>query len=134
VERREADRAAASTGATLVLEIIAKRADHRRVEIVPGQRRRRFAKPLLGKAPELAAGVAVARDGVRTGPWLASEPVGEARFQHGRQGDGGRHDGNRLWACSRRWGAKPSHAGVALKYQYVSLTLTCPREVESSGR
>ena len=71
VDRREADIAAASTGATLLLEIIEKRADHRRVEIVQGHRRRRFAKPLLGKAQEQAEGVAVARDGVRTGPLLA---------------------------------------------------------------
>ena len=127
VDRREADIAAASTGATLLLEIIEKRADHRRVEIVQRHRRRRFAKPLLGKAQEQAEGVAVARDGVRTGPLLAQEPVGEERFQQGRKGDGGRHDGNLLWACSRRWVAKPSNSGVALTYQYVSLTLTCPR-------
>ena len=29
-----------------------------------------------------------------------------------------------LCACSRRCVAKPSNSGVALKYQYVSLTLT----------
>src|SRR5207249_4922326 len=68
VNRREADIAAAGAGATRLLEIIEKRADHRRVEIVQRQRRRCFPEPLLGTAQQYAERVAVARDGVGTEP------------------------------------------------------------------
>ena len=127
MNRCEADIAAAGAGAPRVLEIIEKRTEQGDVQIVQCQHRRRFAKVLLGKAQQQTEGVTVAGDRVGAGPFLAYQPVGEEGFQQGRKGDGGGHDGSLLCACSRRSVAKLSNSGMALKYQYVSLTLTCPR-------
>jgi hypothetical protein len=52
VNRCEADIPAAGACATLVLKVIEKRTDHRRVQIVQRHHRWCFAQPLLGKAQE----------------------------------------------------------------------------------
>src|SRR5438093_361497 len=74
--------------ADAVIEAIEKRTDQGDVKIVQCQRRRCFAKVLLGKAQQQTEGVAVAGDRVGAGPFLAHQPVGEEGFQQGRKGDG----------------------------------------------
>ena len=133
VQSGQAARAAAGARAALLRQIIAQRAAHRGVQSGPRQQRRRLGQPVRRQAHAQAKGVAGAGDRMRTGPRLAQEPRGADGCSSGRKGVGHRPNGSRLGGCSRRWGAKARHAGVARRDQEGSLTLPCPREGESAG-
>jgi hypothetical protein len=117
VKRGQAPIAATSAEAALGLQSIENRPDPRRLQRGPRQRRGHLVPPWLRTASPPAAGVAVAGHRVGTGPLWAQEPLGKAGFQHARTGERRRPDGSLLRVWSRRWVAKPSHAGVALRSQ-----------------
>ena len=84
VDRGEAGVAGAGAVAALVLEVVEKRGDQRRVQIGDIELGWLAAQALGGEAQQQLERVAVGGDRVRAGASLADQPVGEERL-HGRR-------------------------------------------------
>ena len=80
MDRRQACVAAPGAVAAFLLEVIEEVADEGRVQILEGQLRRGLPQSLFGEPQEQAEGVPVSGDGVRAGPALPQETVGEERL------------------------------------------------------
>ena len=77
VDRGEPDIARARRVPTVLLDMIQKRTDKRRVEIIEGECRGFFAEALLCETQEEAKRIAIRRDGMRTRALLADEALGK---------------------------------------------------------
>jgi hypothetical protein len=76
----------------LPFQVIQKRDDQRRIQLLEAQPCRRAMQPVLGELQELAKGIAVGPHGVRTRLALLHETLGEEALQErreaGRRGHG----------------------------------------------
>ena len=129
----EAGVAGARVVAAVGLEMAEEVAEQCGVEVVEGHRRGRLVQCLLGVAHQQPERRAIARDGVRAGLALAHEALGEEQGQQRREVGGGVHDDGLRAMRSRRRAASASSSGVAVRYQYVSLTWACPSQVARRG-
>ena len=77
MDRRQACVPAPGAVTAFLLEVIEEVADEGCVQILEGQLRRGLPQSLCGEPQEQAKGVAVSGDGVRAGPALPQEAVGE---------------------------------------------------------
>lgn len=66
--------------------------DQRRVDLLKIQLRRRLVQSLLGELQELAKGITIGADGVRTRLPLLHQALSKKTFQQCRETDGGVHD------------------------------------------
>jgi hypothetical protein len=122
MDRGEAHVATASAVLALALEVIEERSEQRRVQLRHAQIRRCLAQPLLGIPEEQAERVAVARDGVGARLTLLHEPVHDECLHQRRSCADGGHGRCPCLERSTRRSAYCSSFGVAVRYQYVSVT------------
>ena len=97
----------------LVLQVVQKGADQRRVEVGQVELARCLAGLAAGEVEQEAERVPVGADGVGAGLALAVKALGEERLERG--GEGGHRPTS--WARSSRSAARASSSGAALKYQ-----------------
>jgi hypothetical protein len=71
--------------------MIEKRADQRRIDVFEHNRGWRLSEPSVRPGEKQAKRIAVGCHGVRACPSLAHQPLGEERFQQGRQRPGMAH-------------------------------------------
>ena len=100
--------------ATLGLEMVQERADRFGGQVLPVQRRRRFAGSRLHEHDEHPQRVPVGGDGARAGVALVGQPVGEEALQGG--GDQAHHAITPRESSSRP-AASASNSGAADRYQ-----------------
>src|SRR5207248_7786483 len=84
------------------LKVIEEVADEGRVQILEGQLRRGLPQSLLGESQEQAESVPVSRDGVRAGPTLPQETVGEEGLHQTGEVRVGAHGSISFGLSSRR--------------------------------
>ena len=108
----------ATTGAvvTVFLQLIQELEDHGHGEVGQGELRRRSAQALLDELQEQTEGVAIGGDGMRAGPPLGQQTLGEEALQQYRQVSRGLHR-SPFHRCSSRAPAACIKAGVLLRYQ-----------------
>ena len=85
VDRGEADIARPRRVATVLLDMIEKRADKRGIEIVEREARGRLREPLLRKPQQQPKRIAIRGDGMGARPLLADQPVGKEALQETRE-------------------------------------------------
>ena len=86
----------------MLLQMIEKRHDQRRIDLLERQARRRRVQPLLRKLQQQTEGIAIRTDRVRTRLPLLHQALGEEPFQQGSQAEGGGHDRSSQRCSSRR--------------------------------
>jgi len=115
VDRREPGISRSRRIATVLLDVVQKRADRRRVEVVQCERRRRLLQVLLCEGQQQAEGVAIALYRMRTCPTLAQEMVHEECLKQRRESRGGLHGD--VLSRSRSDMARLINSGTAVRYQ-----------------
>ena len=116
-DRRQARVAGPCAVAALRLEMVREGPDEGGVQLAHGQVDRRFLQLPLGVADQQAERVAVACDGMRAGPELLPEAVGEERRQQPGEVGGGLDEGPLRAVRSSRRAASRSSSGSAVRYQ-----------------
>jgi len=100
--------------ATFGLEMAEEVAEQLGAELGERHRRRRCVQHTLSLEHQKAEGRTIAGDGVRAGLALSHETLGEEQREQPREVCRGVHDGA---LRSRRWAARCSNSGVAVRYQ-----------------
>src|SRR5690349_4726504 len=114
-DRGQAQVTGPDAGAALLLEILQKRTDERRIQIVESQGRRRLAEPLLSKREQEPERVPVGCDRVRADIALTHEPLGKVALDE--CGDvAARLHGLASHRRSRRRAASCLNSGQAQRY------------------
>ena len=119
--------------AALGLEVIEEGEDHRRIEICECQCGGSPFCALLGKVEKELESVAVTRNGVGADATLCEKASLEEVLQKGWKSDLGRAGSHGPISCSpranrsKRWEVMAISSGTAERYQYVPVTLACPR-------
>ena len=113
-DRRQAQVPGPGAIAPLVLEVVQECRDRGGVQVVPVELGGHLSGALVHEGEQQAQGVAVRRDGLRAGPTLLDEPVGEECLQRWRDQ---RHDRAADHAVSCRTAARASSSGAADRYQ-----------------
>jgi hypothetical protein len=133
VNSGEAQIAAANAQSPLPLELIEKRHDQRRVDLLEHQRVRRLLQTLLRELQKQAEGVAIGTDRVGADPALLHQTLDEETLEKRSKAGGGGHG-----RCSQRRSSRDIasriNSGEALKYHCVSATCTWPRNALKRGR
>ena len=96
--------------------MIEELADEGRVEVFDHQVARGLAESAHREVQQKPEAVAVSGNGMRAGPTLSEQAVGEERLQEGREG-GGDHDCTSSYLSTRRSVASWSSSGTASMYQ-----------------
>src|SRR5215472_8718646 len=122
VESGQAQIAAARADASMLFQIVQKRRDQRRIDLLKVQLGRCLMYALLGELQELAKGVTIRTDGVGARLALLHQALGKETLQQGREAQGGIHGLPSFQRCSSRCIASRINSGQALRYQNVSLT------------
>ena len=114
-------------------EMIEEVSDKLGVQVAQHEIGRWAAQTLLCKHEEQSKRVPIGSKGVGTHPSLGNQSLGEEAFEQRSEVAGGIHRVP-FQRRSRRSATAAISFGVARKYQYVSVTCTCPRYVESTGK
>jgi hypothetical protein len=114
VNGSEAVVAGAHAVETFTLEVIEEGADRDGVEVLDGEFRGGLARLALGEAEQQPEGVAIGGDGVRAGPTLRDQALGEEALHDRGERAHGRAP---VSAASKRAATSVSSSGAADRYQ-----------------
>ncbi|MGF6736066.1 hypothetical protein OKW50_008239 [Paraburkholderia youngii] len=120
--------AAADSVVAILFEVAEKLENKLRVKIFDSEIARLLVKTLICKGYQQTKAVTVDRHGAETYVSLLLEALRkELLQQNGKRLYGGLAHDVPLRLYTKRVTANASNSGVAVSYQYVSVTLTCPR-------